>query len=47
MRYFFVKEGVWGTRVSKGNNKPGKKFYKAKITLGFQVEIRHEDKTVP
>ena len=35
-----------GTRVSKGNNKPGKKLYKAKATLGSQMEIRHEDKTV-
>lgn len=37
MRYFFG--------VSKGNNKLGKKLYKAKVTLGFQIEIRHEDKT--
>lgn len=35
-----------GTRVSKGNNKLGKKLCKAKVTLGFQMEMRHEDKTV-
>lgn len=35
-----------GTRVSKGNNKLGKKLCKAKVTLDFQMEMRHEDKTV-
>ena len=36
-----------GTRVSKGtDNKLGKKLCKAKVTLGFQMEMRHEDKTV-
>ena len=46
MRYFFCQRGRMGTRVSKGNNKPGKKLYKAKATLGSQMEISHEDKTV-
>lgn len=48
MRYFFCQRGRMGTRASKGNNKPGKKLYKAKATLGSQniMEIRHEDKTV-
>ena len=46
MRYFLVREGEWERGCLKAITNLQKKLYKAKVTLGFQMEIRHEDKTV-